>query len=68
MPSKRLRDKLKWMDNEKRREMRLLALVWRCVLKKAPHCLNERLTATADFGSRVTRGHDHNKLLVPQVT
>ena len=67
-PSKRLRDKLKWMTLEKRREMRRLALVRRCVMKEAPHCLNERLAATAEFGSRVTRGHDHNKLFVPQVS
>ena len=48
-PSKRLRDKLKWMTLEKRREMRRLAPVQRCVMKEAPHCLNERLAATADF-------------------
>ena len=29
--------------------------------------LLERLAATAEFGSRVTRRHDHNKLFVPQV-
>ena len=45
----------------------LIALVRRCVMKEAPHCLNERLAVTAEFGSRVTRGHDHNKLFVPQV-
>ena len=67
-PSRRLRDKLKWMTLERRREMRRLALVRRCVMKEAPHCLNERLTATAKFGSQVTRGHDHNKLFVPQVS
>ena len=37
-------------------------------MKEAPHCLNERLAATAEFGSRVTRGHDHSKLFVPQVS
>ena len=37
-------------------------------MKEAPHCFNERLTATAEFGSRVTRGHNHNKLFVPQVS
>ena len=57
-----------WMTLEKRREMHRLALVRRCVMKEAPHCLNERLAATAEFGSRVTRGHDHNKLFVPQVS
>ena len=35
-------------------------------MKEDPHCLNERLTATAEFGSRVMRGHDHNKFFVPQ--
>ena len=38
------------------------------LLKEAPHCLNERLAATAEFGSRVTRGHSHNKHFVPQVS
>ena len=37
-------------------------------MKEAPHCLNERLAATAEFGSRVTRGHDRNKIFVPQVS
>ena len=48
--------------------MHQLALVQRCVMKEAPHSLNERLTATAEFVSRVTRGHDRNKLFVPQVS
>ena len=38
------------------------------MIKEALHCLNERLAATAEFGSRVTRGHDHSKLFVPQVS
>ena len=33
------------------------------MMKEAPHCWNERLTATAEFGSRVTRDHDCNELL-----
>ena len=37
-------------------------------MKETPLCLNKRLTATAEFVSRVTRGHDHNKLFVPQVS
>ena len=37
-------------------------------MKEAPHCLDERLAATTEFGSRVTRGHDHNKLFLPQVS
>ena len=39
----------------------------RCVRKKAPQRLNERLRTNAEMGNRVTRGHDHYKLFVPQV-
>ena len=48
--------------------MHQLALVPRCVMKEAPHSLNERLTAIAEFVSRVTRGHDRNKFFVPRVS
>ena len=54
-------------------EKKETSYIWRqaswvsCVRKEAPHCLNERLTATAEFGSRVTSGHDNNKLFMPQV-
>ena len=36
-------------------------------MNEAPHCLNERLTETAEFGSRGTRGHDHNFLYLKLV-
>ena len=38
-------------------------------MKEAPHCLNERLAAITEYGSQVTRGHDHIKLFfLPQVS
>ena len=37
-------------------------------MKEAPHCLDERLAATTEYGSQVTRGHDHIKLFLPQVS
>ena len=36
-------------------------------MKEAPHCLNGQLTATAEFGSRVMRGHDQNCLCLKLV-
>ena len=42
-PSGELRQKLGWLTLERRREMGRMALVRRCVRKKAPQRLNERL-------------------------
>ena len=48
--------------------MSRMALVQRCVMKNALQCLNERLKTNADIDRRVTQGHDHPNLYVPQAT
>ena len=55
------------MTLERRREMGRLALVQRCVLNGAPQCLSKGLKTNAEIRRRVTQGHDHCKLYVPQV-
>ena len=62
-PSEKLRGRLKRTTLERRRVMGRMILVQRCVLKKAPQCLNDRLRTNAKVGNRMTRGYD--KLFLP---
>ena len=65
-PSDGLRQKLRWLPLERRREMFRLFLVHRCVMKLAPLCLGERLRTNEEMGNRMTRGC-HN-LFVPEIS
>ena len=62
-----LREKLKWMTLERRREMAPLVCVRKYVKREAPPCLNGRFRLNAEVGSRVTRSHTYKKLFVPRV-
>ena len=47
--SEELRGKPNWRTLERLREMSLIALVQRCVMKNAPQCLNDRLKTNAEI-------------------
>ena len=55
-PSADMRQILNWVPLERRREMFRLTLVHRCITKRAPNCLCDRMKTNADIGSSMTRG------------
>ena len=55
-PSTEMRQILNWVPLERRREMFRLMLVHRCITKRAPFCLCDKLKTNADIGSSMTRG------------
>ena len=64
-PSDGLRQELRWLPLERRREMFRLFLVHRRVMKRAPLCLGERLRTNEEMGNRMTRGSQN--LFVPAI-
>ena len=64
-PSTEMRQILNWVPLERRREMFRLMLVHRCITKRAPFCLCDKLKTNADIGSTMTRGSQ--KLYVQSV-
>ena len=65
IPSVELRRVLNWVPLERRREMFRLLQVHRCMTKRAPKCLGDRLKRNEDVGNCRTRGR--HKLFVPMV-
>ena len=55
-PSSEMRQILNWVPLEWRREMFRLMLVHRCITKRAPFCLCDKLKTNVDIGSSMTRG------------